>query len=284
MKTILPLLAVLATALVQLGCNPNCRSLQNLQISTNSVPDGYEFAIRATPMNSLLDRVITIGGIRVDPSGYHEDYGLAVKVPEGLSGPQTLRIEDPDCLDFYEIDLNVVDLNDFNTLETFVPPIPPTFIFPVTPPVFPGTINDAWLSPEDPGYCLWFTMLFTVDPATMDTTYTNIIDPNNSFEQSTCPCLQTSNLPYAQNHMSGFIDTVGGNNTIQVFIHRSNGTERFSGMFIDMDETVYPNNLGLLNCPDPCLAQDVSIPGSGQMLLLTSQKTGKQVAAYQVKP
>ena len=287
MKTIFPLLALMCFALSQFSCNPNCRSLENLHLSTKDVPDGYEFTIRATPMHALLDRVITIGGVRVDPSGYDDNYGLAVKVPAGLSGNQVVRIEDPDCLDFYELDLNVVTLDDYTSLENFVPPLPPTIIFPAVPPVYPGTINNAWLSPENPAYCLWFTMLKKV--VNGDTVSTNIIDPNNSFEQATCSCLRTSSLPYAQNFMSGYIDTIGTNNVVRIYVHRSNGTEEYRGMFIDLDKAGYTGNLGLLNCTrstpiDTCSAQNVSIPGSGHMMLLTSQKTGKQLLAYQVHP
>lgn len=285
MRTFIPLAAIILVAFAHFGCNPNCESLQGLRASTDVILEDYEILLTATPLSALRDRVVTIGG-KTTESRYVDNVGLIVKVPTGLPRETEIKLEDPDCLDFYTIGLDVVEPDYFESLENYVPPIPPTIIIPSDPPVFPGTINDAWLSPEDPGYCLWFTMFSTKEINGTDTIihYTNIIDPSNSFEQATCACLRTTNLPYAQNFVSGHIDTTGGKNIINLAVHRSNGIENFIGRFIDQTETVYASDLGTLNCPQPCEVQGYKPPGSGHMMLLTSQRTGKQLVAFQFSP
>ncbi len=266
---------------VQSSCNPDCMSLVNVQSSTTLNPVGYEILITANPISDLKGRKVFFGDVEAK-SVFHEGFGLVVEVPAGVSGNLEIKIEDPDCLDVQTIPFNVIDDDYFFKNIDFVPPTPPDIIIPEIPIAFPSYVDNAWLSADNPGYCLWFKM------HKVNGEETSLVNPDSSFEQSTCWCEQdfnVSHLPYAMNRMGGVIDKES--NFIHIFIDRTpiGGTiEEFSGMFIDLAATSYLNNLGTLNCPDPCFVSGAHPPTTGHMLLLTSKQTGRQVVAYQKVP
>ncbi len=287
----------LVLTLAHISCNPDCESLQGVKLSTDKTLEGYEVSIDATPRDALKDKKVFFGKTPAE-TRYHESIGLIVKVPSGISPNTELRIEDPDCSDVFAFPFQVVTQDYFSTIDNFVPPLPPEVVIPYVPIVFPPSVDNAWLSPDNPGYCLWFTMYRDIKP-NGDTVITNLIDPNNSFEQATCCCLRGSNLPYAQNRMGGIIDVK--NNRIEVYIDRTErggDIEEFSGYFIDRDQIPqYADNTGLLSCPDGgatdpncaggnnCVGQtNVSPPPvKNHMMLLNSLKTGRQLVAYQLR-
>ena len=277
---LLPALAFMA--LLFYTCNPDCDSLQNVRISSNLNPEGYEVLITASPISALKGKKVGFGN-QAATTRFVEDFGLIVKVPSGVSGATELKIEDPDCLDVFSFDFNVVDGSYFNSNIDFVPPASPEIVIPVPPISFPGNIDNAWLSPNNVGYCLWFTMFKdTIDGRPIES---KLVDPDNSFEQATCACLRGSSLPYANNYMGGIVDRE--NNIIDIYIDRTDvpggDVEEFTGMFIPLSSTQYASNLGLLNCPVDCPFPLPMKETGDYMMLLTSKKTGRQVVAFQLK-
>lgn len=291
------LTAVIALLMVvHFACNPDCKSIQGIGVNTKDVYNGYQFVITATPLSSLEGRKVFIGDKLAD-SEFIEGVGLVVTAPSKndlAPGPKELRIEDPDCLDVFILeDFQIREEGYFDNIGSFSPPIPPEIIIPNLPATFPSSIDNAWLSPNNVGYCLWFTMYKDTTFLNGDTILhnTNLIDPERSFEQATCLCERDNSLlPYATNRMGGVIDTVSG--IIEISIQRApsnGGVEYYTGEFIDYQKTDYFNNLGVLNCPGPpdypdsCQANNLYPITTGHMLLLTSKKTGKQVVAFQLK-
>lgn len=268
-------------ALLHTSCNPDCQSLSNVTPTTKEGLAGNEILLVATPLDGLRDRKVFFGDVEAQAE-FHDDFGLVVEVPAGISGDAEIRIEDPDCLDVYTTPFKVVDANYILNNFDFVPPTPPDIIIPEIPISFPSYVDNAWLSPDNPGYCLWFKM------HKVNGEETSLVNPDSSFEQSTCSCerdYNVSQLPYAMNRMGGVIDKAS--NFIAIFIDRTaigGGIEEFTGMFIDLAATAYQDNLGTLNCPDPCLVVGAHPPGTGHLLLLTSKQTGRQVLAYQKVP
>jgi hypothetical protein len=283
----------LVLTLAHLACNPDCESISNVGVSTTKIYDGYEIVIKGDPLDALIDRKVYFGNVFAEDTRFEPGVGLLVKVPVGISADYyQLKIEDPDCLDVIVVSdtFEVVQDGYFDNLGTYSPPIPPEIIIPDFPSSFPPTIDNAWLSPEDPGYCLWFIM--HKDPITGKPT--SVINSDSSFEQATCWCLRdfaTSQLPYAMNRMSGVIEynEVTKESRIHVFIDRTpigGKLEEYTGQFIDINKTIYAAERGYVDCPD--IACDMAPqelndpPATGHLMLLTNVKTGKQLTAFQL--
>lgn len=301
MKALSFLAAIALLSVAHLACNPECQSLQGVKLSTNMTIEDYEIYIDATPREALKNRKVFFDDLFVQ-SVYEDSVGLVFKVPSGKN-PKTVRIEDPDCLEVYTFPFQVVGKDYFSTIENFVPPIPPNIVIPTINIPYPPSVDKAWLSPDNAGYCLWFTMYkdTTFVNGVKTITDTNLIDPERSFEQATCCCKRSDpDLPYAQNRMGGIVDVKG--NRIEVYIDRTKQMggyiEYFRGRFIDRQQVPqYADYTGKLTCPlgdpnDPncaggntCLGQVDYSPQLTQnnMMLLTSQKTGRQFVVYQFK-
>ncbi|MBV6443555.1 MAG: hypothetical protein EPGJADBJ_05327 [Saprospiraceae bacterium] len=305
MKTLSILAAiVLLLSLAHFACNPNCESLQGVELSTNTTLEGYEITIDAADRNALKGKKVFFGNMPVTPE--FDDNGLMlVKVPAGISSETELRIEDLDCQDVIAFPFHVVGQSYFNSIDNFVPPIPIEVVFPTPNIPYPASVDQAWLSPDNPEYCLWFIMYKEkVVNSNGGTTYipTIFINPDSSFEQATCCCKRSDpDLPYAQNRMGGIVDVE--KNRIEVYINRTErggDIEYFKGVFIDRSQVIrYANNTGILTCPpdgstDPNCAVVNTCDGNvfvnfspqltqNNMMLLTSQKTGRQVVVYQLK-
>lgn len=295
----LSLVAAIATLMfTQLACNPDCQSIQGVSVNTKDIYNGYQFVITANPLSSLEGRKVFIGDTPAT-STFDSKMGLIVTVPDSDKlkvGKWELRIEDPDCLDVYVIDdFQVREDGYFDNLQTFSPPIPPQIVLPTIPITFPASVDNAWLSPEDPGYCLWFIMYKEKKVVNGDTILvpTKLINPDSSFEQATCGCLRdfnTSNLPFAMNRMGGRIeyDPATKTSLIDVFIDRTpigGDVEEFTGEFIDIDKTRYAQDRGTFDCKNVCPTPPIGVnpPTTGHLMILTSKKTGKQLAAFQLQ-
>ena len=281
MKTLSALLAVVLLAFIQPACNPECVSLDNVRLSSDANPNGFEILITANPLDGLKNKKVLFGAVEAE-SAFHENLGLIVKIPEGVSGDVELKIEDPDCLDFIRVPFKVAGQSYFENNLNYVPPTPPVIVLPtidINPPPF---IDNAWLSPENPEYCLWFQMV--VDSATGQPT--KYLNPSKSVEQALCPCLRTSDLPFARNRMFGIVDKE--KNYIEITVDRTpigGDYEKFSGRFINMAQVEhYAADLDTaINCYNQCPFDGTSGP-LGYMMLLTSQKTGRQLTVYQKRP
>jgi hypothetical protein len=274
------------------SCNPDCQSLQGVKVSTTTLPSGYELTVTANPNNSLKGKRVTFGGVEAT-TRFVDNYGLIVRVPQGISGGTQMQIEGSDCLDLYNYDFNVVNTDFFSSLANFSPPITPEIVIPEIPPFFPTFIDNAWLSPDFQNYCIWFTMMKTKKIVGQDTTIqeTSVINPAGSFELSICCCKDDE--IYASNPISGIIDKA--NNTAHIFIDRTSkggDIEEFTGVFTDRSKSQYRDFTPTFdcNCSNGCAGSTnpVSVipdklPAFNEvnMLLFTSKKTGRQLAVYQ---
>lgn len=275
------MLAAVLLAIAHPACNPDCASLEDIRLSTDANPEGYEILITASPLSGLKNKKVFFGSVEAE-TVFHDDIGLVVRIPAGVDGDVELKIEDPDCLDFIRRPFKVADAAYFENNLNYVPPTPPFIVIPtigINPPQF---VNNAWLSPENPEYCLWFQMV--VDSTTGQPT--KYLNPTKSAEQALCECLRTSSLPFARNRMYGIVDK--DKNYIEITIDRTpiNGDyETFTGRFIDMAQ-VAPYASGLdttIHCYNQCSFNGAS-GALGYMMLLTSKKTGRQLTVYQKRP
>jgi hypothetical protein len=261
------------------GCNPDCTTIPGLRVSSSFNPAGFEVLITSNVPADLHNKSVFFGEKEVDPE-YIRDVGLRVVVPDGLSGNTDIRIEDGDCVDYVNVPggFSVVEESFFIDNPDFISPIPPQIIIPTLPPNFPPSVDQAWLSPDNVDYCLWFIMLKdTLSDGTI--VETNTIDQEESFEQTTC-----SGDPgkfYFKNKIFGIIDKEA--NLINIWIDRrgiNRGIEEYRGQFIDMANTPYA---GLDRYTGPLCGSNV-FTDTGHMLLLTSQRNGRQTLAFQKTP
>ncbi len=277
MKTLLYPLVLFCLFICFADCNPECSSSGNMTISTDFNPAGYEFLIKATPLSSLKNKRVFFNKIQAE-TRFWDTVGLICKVPTNISiGKTTLRVEDDDCVETFNFDVANNDVFKKN----------PNYIFPQTPEIviptfissgFPASINNAWLSPENIDYCIWFTMRkdSTRNPnGSYNVFDIQSIDENKSFEQCTkcnsCSSIDQSPL-YKKNTMQGFYDTT--NRVIHYWIQRANGIEEFEGRFIDDSKTKYASR----NFIYPCATKDST--RKSHMILLTSKKTGRQTVIF----
>lgn len=283
MKTPKFLIAFALCCLAHMACNPECESLQAVRLSSDANPAGFEILLTATPLSGLSNKKVSFGNVPAE-SRFVDDFGLIVKVPEGITGDVELKIEDPDCLDFIRVPFKVADANYFENNLNYVPPTPPFIVIPtinINPPQF---VNNAWLCPQDPDYCLWFQMV--VDSTVFPYKPTKLLNPSKSAEQALCLCLRESDLPFAKNRMFGIVDKE--NNYIEITIDRTlkgGGYEKFTGRFIDIAQVEqYAAGLNTtVDCNGQCTyAGDTG--SQGYMMLLTSEKTGRQLTVYQKNP
>lgn len=257
------------------SCNPDCDSVQRLKLSTDLNPAGYEVLVTANPISSLKGRRVYFGKAEVETK-FNNDVGLIVTVPEGISGVTDLRVEDPDCVDFISMDFNVVEGDFFQNNTNFIFPPAPEIVIPTIPGVFPPTIENAWLSPVNSDYCLWFGPFqpyhFIVNGDTLFTDDTFIVAAG-SFELSACG---NTNAYYHNNPFYGIVNYQTGE--ISITIDRSSkglGTEEFTGEFIDMQNTAYGQ---------PTLEVCGSAKEkAGHMIMLTSKTNGRQLLVQQPK-
>ena len=80
-------------------------------------------------------------------------------MPPGVTGENVnLRIQDIDCADFVSSSLNVQPESFFIGNPDYIPPAPPLIIIPIPNPPLPPSINNAWISPNNTDYCIWFVV------------------------------------------------------------------------------------------------------------------------------
>lgn len=253
-------------------CNPDCDSLPGLSISTAENPTGYEVLIRTNPPTALQGRKVYFDDVLAEKSRFIDGMGLAVTVPDGVDpGKVEMKIEDPDCLDFVALDFNVTTADFFQNNPDYVFPPLPEIIIPMLPTDFPPSIENAWLSPQNLDYCLWFK--FVPDS---DGNCTQTLNPLTSFEQSTCG---TSGVLYEANHMSGFMDS---RNILHLSIERANGSlEEFEGQLINPNDAPEQYRAWNSTGADCISGLPSQYKKRSHMMLLTSKSTGRQLLIYQ---
>ena len=294
-KTIFALI-VFSSAML-LSCNPDCDSSTGGNISIDSgsvILEGREneVLLKSTPANFLRGRKVFIDDPIAGPpelmevsSEFNPDLdGLIVTIPEEAAAVSTpnMYVDDPDCSSnvLFVDPLSIRSEEFFFTSDAFVVPPVPIIIIPapaVTPPV---AVTNAWVTPYDRAYCIWFVplkdenggespQLQVFDPETEDV----FGPPGITGSREFIVCDQAPKRDKSHgNPVSGIIDKEA--NFIQIQIDRTRkgaGIEEFTGMFIEP-----------MNIPD----NDAWRNGGGckanenrktEFMLLTSLSTGQQL-------
>lgn len=281
-----------------LSCNPECDQLLTIQVDSSVKQTGDEILITTNNPDDLINRQIsfaTATTTALATNGRYEEVlgGVVFKLPEGIQGENVqIQIDDPDCgLIAFNQGLAVHDESFFIANPLFIPPSPAEIVIPSPPVVFPPLVQNAWVSPQDLDYCIWFkflpevvngdTVMIEVD-GMMVPKESNILDPYNSKEFSVreLVCGEPGTL-YHNNAVSGIIDKE--RNFVNFFIDRRNvngvdlGVEEFEGMFIDIGQAGYDDN----KVPD-CNPNDALFdPKKFYLILAKSKKTNRQLLLYQ---
>ncbi|GJM31011.1 MAG: hypothetical protein DHS20C18_00120 [Saprospiraceae bacterium] len=294
-KFLTPILLFFSILLV-LSCNPDCESygVLNAEIDTNVKEVGSEVLIKTQPIDFLADRKIymqrTINGqtenVLLD-SRFETDFGVVTTLKTDMTGDFQLFTEDPDCGGLIPIsELSVREHSFFVNHPIFMTPAPPLLIIPSPIITTPAHIFNAWFSPNNPEYCIWFQPdSIDVPGPNGDTIRQESIQlvpgdvttppsPGNgsSLEFSAgCNGSQEDDL-FHNNPVTGIIDKF--NNVIQIQIDRTSkglGIEAFRGEFIGFSKLP-----GGYNRSAPCGGDEEQ----KTFMLLTSQNTGRQLIMY----
>jgi hypothetical protein len=283
-------LPVIVAAICLFGCNPNCENIVGVYFAEHAYAEDSEILIKASDLNSLRSRMVFFDDIPAESTTFVEGTGLVAKMPEGVKGENVkMRIQDRDCGDFVTRNLAVQPDDYFVGNPNYIPPAPPQIIIAIPNPPLPPNINNAWISPNNTDYCIWFVVdpvpgspgNFLISPVERP----NPGNPNVmirsqelSVEQQVCgqSPSEDTNL-YHRNPIYGMINTEG--NVIQFWIDRSAkdlGIEEFAGGFLDIDQTPYGDE----RTPD-CGNWNKE---KKHMMMVTSKQTGRTLLLYQQLP
>lgn len=278
------------------SCNPNCESLASTNINVPPGPyqEGTELAITAVPSSLLEGRSIHIsfrssGSTTISevPARFEKDFGAAiVEIPVGVSNDATFLIEDPDCTgNLIPIGSasSIVDETFFINNPFFITPIPPLIVLPSPPLAPPPAVVNAWFSPQNRDYCIWFvpTMDTLTDgtiieyPALKPGSLNGAPPPVGGSVELSANCDgDANNRLYHKNPVSGIVDREA--NLIRISIDRTSkglGIEDFEGQFIN------PNNL-----PDEEYFIGGACEANGSVkpniMYLRSLQTGRQLILW----
>ncbi|HFA47763.1 MAG TPA: hypothetical protein ENJ95_01950 [Bacteroidetes bacterium] len=167
MKSNVYLFSVLLLAMCQLTCSPECISIFNLQIRPNTAPVGSQILLTdVNNENTLRGRNVFFGdGIPAENLEFVPDIGLLATVPNLPTGTHDISIEEPDCGDFVRTTFEVISEESFfnnpNFDTPFITPSPLQVVIPTIDAgnIFPPSVTNAWISPDNPDYCIWFKFI-----------------------------------------------------------------------------------------------------------------------------
>lgn len=295
-RTITPFFLLAILFLEFQSCNPSCESLvtSNIAIPPGPYQEGTELAITASPASVLEGRSIFLS-FRSSGSAntvelnsrFEKDFGAAiVEVPTGVSSDATFLIEDPDCtgnLIPLGSTSSIVDESFFIDNPFFIAPTPPIIIIPTPPVAPPPLVVNAWFSPNNRDYCIWFVPsteivdgkpveLPALVPAKLPLKGTGT--ERGSVELAVgCGGNPATDRLYHANPVSGIVDKE--NNIIRIAIDRTSkglGIEEYEGQFIN------PATL-----PEAYIKGGVCSPDNSKqpnIMFLTSLKTGRQLILF----
>ncbi len=281
------------------NCNPDCDTIQTANITVPPGPyeKGSELAITASAPEVIEGRKIFVSSKSLGaasettelPARFIEEIGASViQIPEESNSDLQFLIEDPDCGNLVPIGTTsrVVEPSFFVDNPFFVTPIPPLVIVPTPPVAPPPAVVNAWFSPNNRDYCIWFNP--TLDtlangtvvelPTLIPAGSPNGIGPVNGSAELAVGCGNTgpaTDRLYHNNPVTGIIDKE--NNIIRITIDRTSknlGTEEFEGQFID------PRNMPPgtdYNIGGTCTGDGTSKPN---IMYLVSLKTGRQMVLF----
>jgi len=237
------------------ACNPDCT---NLSTSNISLPPGpylanAEIAINSSPSSLIKEREFHLSirknnstEIMVLDSRFEEALDAAVVLmPNEVNPTASILINDPDCTG------SLIPVGEATSLQStsffvdnpfFVTPAPPLIVIPTPPPSIPGNIVNAWFSPNDRKYCIWFQPDYDDNGDELASlTRGYFEDPNDqstragSWELAAgCADLEGTGELFHLNQVTGIVDKT--NNIINIRIDRTSknlGFEDFEGFFVD---------------------------------------------------
>ncbi len=281
------------------NCNPDCDAVQtaNIVVPPGPYEKGTELAITANTPEVIEGRKIFVSARSLGSTGqttelparFVEELNAAVvQLPEETNSELQFLIEDPDCGNLVPIGTTsrVVESSFFIDNPFFVTPIPPLVIVPTPPVAPPPAVVNAWFSPNNRDYCIWFNPTFeTLSDGTVVELPTlipmgspNGIGPVNGSAELAVGCSNTGpeeDRLYHNNPVTGIIDKE--NNIIRITIDRTSknlGTEEFVGQFID------PRNMPPgtdYNIGGTCTGNGDRKPN---IMYLVSLKTGRQMILF----
>lgn len=288
---------IILSVITFLSCNPDCNTSSNGNISIDSAPAilaGREnqILLRSIPANFLRGRSVFIDNpiagppalLQVESEFQPMLDGLVVTIPEDLAMISTpnIYVDDPDCSsNVLVVDPLLVRSEEFfYTSDAFVVPPIPLVIVPapaVTPPV---AVTNAWITPYDRAYCLWFVPFKDAQGNEMKQLKVYDLEAKDhhpgseasgSREFVVCGTEPVRTITHI-NPVSGVIDKEA--NFIEITIDRSHkgaGTETFTGMFVEPvsvpDSDEWRNGGG---CAPNMVRRE-------NFMLLTSTRTGQQI-------
>jgi hypothetical protein len=278
-----------------LTCSPNCENITGVTFDDYPYLEEGEVLIKASNAGALQNKNVYFNEILVaqEDLEFRAGLGLIAKMPKGVTGTNvTLRIQDVDCSDFVSSSLNVQPASFFANNPDFIVPAPPQIIIPIPNPPLPPSINNAWISPDNKDYCIWFAVT-EVTPGSGN----YIISPTNrpdpitgqpkkteelSVSRLVCQLPTEANGRYHNNPIYGMMNTT--ENKIQFWIDRSSkglGVEEFEGQFIDINKTPYMDDdeIGPPSCqPGPWVETKL------HMMMVVSKQTKRTLVLYQQLP
>lgn len=280
------------------SCNPDCETVQtsNIVVPPGPYEQGTQLAISAQPAGVLDGRKLFVSFQNQDGStsttelrsDFNQELGgTIVEIPEATNSNLQFLVEDPDCGNLVPIGTSsrVVDASFFVDNPFFVTPIPPLVIIPSPPVAPPPAVVNAWFSPNNRDYCIWFNPTFETLPdgteielpTLIPAGSPNGIGPANGSVELAVGCSGTAaeDRIYHNNPVSGIIDKE--NNYIRIVIDRTSknlGTEEFEGQFINPDNLPAGTDF---NIGGTCSADGTSKPN---IMFLTSLKTGRQMILF----
>ncbi|MEM6380167.1 MAG: hypothetical protein AAF705_18380 [Bacteroidota bacterium] len=283
--------------LVIQSCNPDCDALQtsNLSVPPGPYEEGTELAIQADPPSTLEGRKFFISARNQSgtsstlelTSRFESVLGASVvSIPEVTDSDIQFLVEDPDCGNLVPIgnSSQVVQSTFFLDNPFFVAPAPPLIIIPSPPVAPPPAVVNAWFSPNNRDYCIWFNPTIVEEngievelPTLLPAGSRNGIGPARGSVELAVGCGGTANTDrlYHNNPVSGIVDKE--NNIIRISIDRTSknlGIEEFVGQFIN------PENLPPgtdFNLGGVCNSDGTSKPN---IMFLTSLQTGRQMILF----
>jgi len=297
MKT-LNYLTIILFGLSIVSCNPDCDQLLTIQVDSPTKQMGDEILITANDPEDLINRQILFAtestSVLATNGRFEESLGgMIFELPPSIQGENVqIQVDDPDCgLISFSQGLSVKDANFFANNPQFIPPSPPEIVIPAPPITFPPLVQNAWVSPQDLDYCIWFKFLPEIvngDTVMVEVNgqmvpkESNIIDPYNSKEFSVreLVCGDDARTLYHNHSVSGIIDRE--RNFVNFFIDRKDangqnlGIEEFEGMFIDIEQAGYMET----KVPE-CNPDNLFDPQKLYLILVRSKQTNRQLLLYQ---
>ncbi len=301
----------LIAAVIHFGCNPACETAATGNVfiqSADAILSGREneILLRSVPPNFLVGRKVFMddpvagGGQRMPLESFyaHELSGLIVTIPEEVADVSSpgIYVDDPDCSSsiLYVSPVQIRNEDFFFFSELFIMPPMPIVMIPTVAVAPPGNITNAWITPYERGYCMWFVPERDASGRELSQLreYRPMIDEEErrrnptfligSREFVVCELLgRHKNADH--NPVSGFVDKA--NNIIEIKVDRTSKgleVEFFDGLFISPDRV--PDTPAWRNGHGGCNAQGFAQPSNQRredFMLLTSRSTGLQVLLIQ---